>query len=64
MRPDGGMKALIIKKQWLDLILSGMKTWELRGSRIAGRVEPRRYPPHPADVAGGRLTFADGVAVP
>ena len=27
------MKALIIKKRWLDLILAGRKSWELRGSR-------------------------------
>ena len=34
------MKALIIKKHWLDEILSGRKTWELRGSRtsIRGRI--------------------------
>ncbi len=25
-------RALIIKKHWLDLILSGEKTWEIRGS--------------------------------
>ena len=27
------MRALIIKKPWLDKILAGMKTWEIRGSR-------------------------------
>lgn len=34
------MKALIIKKHWADEILSGRKTWELRGSRtyIRGRI--------------------------
>jgi len=26
------MKGLIIKKHWLDLILSGQKVWEIRGS--------------------------------
>ena len=31
------MKALIIKKHWLDEILSGHKTWELRGSRTSTR---------------------------
>ena len=25
-------KALIVKKEWLDLILAGQKTWEIRGS--------------------------------
>ncbi len=29
--------ALIIKKQWLDLILEGKKTWELRGSKTKKR---------------------------
>ena len=27
------MKALIIRKPWLDRILAGSKTWEIRGSR-------------------------------
>ena len=31
------MKALIIKKHWADEILSGRKTWELRGSRTSMR---------------------------
>jgi hypothetical protein len=30
---------LIIKKQWLDLILEGKKTWELRGSKTKKREE-------------------------
>lgn len=35
------MKGLIIKKPWTDLILSGTKTWEIRGSntKIRGRIE-------------------------
>lgn len=35
------MKALIIKKQWLDLILEGKKSWEIRGSntKIRGQIE-------------------------
>jgi hypothetical protein len=34
------MKGLIVKKGWLDLILSGDKPWEIRGSdtRIRGRI--------------------------
>ena len=34
------MKALIIKKQWLDLIFASRKSWELRGSctSIRGRI--------------------------
>ena len=34
------MKALIIKKKYLDLIFSGEKTWELRGSnsKIRGTI--------------------------
>jgi hypothetical protein len=34
------VKALVIKKQWLDLILARRKSWELRGSRtkIRGRI--------------------------
>eukprot|EP00746_Dinoflagellata_sp_MGD_P013969 gnl/MRDRNA2_/MRDRNA2_130397_c0_seq1.p1 gnl/MRDRNA2_/MRDRNA2_130397_c0~~gnl/MRDRNA2_/MRDRNA2_130397_c0_seq1.p1 ORF type:complete len:190 (-),score=35.68 gnl/MRDRNA2_/MRDRNA2_130397_c0_seq1:17-586(-) len=34
-------RALIIKRHWLDLILSGRKTWELRGMpcNTRGRVE-------------------------
>lgn len=34
------MKALIIKKRWLDLILAKRKSWEIRGSRttIRGRI--------------------------
>lgn len=31
------MDALIIKKQFLDKIFSGKKTWELRGSRTHKR---------------------------
>ena len=31
------MDCLIIKKKWLDLILSGKKTLEIRGSRIHKR---------------------------
>lgn len=31
------MDALIIKKQFLDKIFSGVKTWELRGSRTHKR---------------------------
>ncbi len=34
------MKALIIKEKWLNLILSGKKTWEIRSSstRIRGKI--------------------------
>ncbi|MFB9330046.1 ASCH domain-containing protein [Paenibacillus aurantiacus] len=31
------MKGLIIKPYWADLILSGQKTWEIRGSRTHQR---------------------------
>ncbi len=31
------MNGLIIKKKWLDLILDGKKTWEIRGSRTKAR---------------------------
>ena len=33
-------RALIIKKRWLDMILDGKKTWEIRGSdtKIRGRI--------------------------
>ncbi|MNB81424.1 ASCH domain protein [compost metagenome] len=31
------MKGLIIKPKWADLILSGVKTWEIRGSRTQQR---------------------------
>ena len=35
------MKALIIKKPWIDNILDGKKTWEIRGSKtnIRGQIE-------------------------
>ena len=35
------MKALIIKKPWIDLILDGKKIWEIRGSntKIRGKIE-------------------------
>jgi hypothetical protein len=35
------MKALIIKKPWIDRILDGKKTWEIRGCRtnIRGQIE-------------------------
>ena len=35
------MRALIIKKEWLDLIFQGVKTWEIRGSntRIREKIE-------------------------
>lgn len=34
------MNGLIIKKIWLDLILSGKKTWEIRGTKtkIRGKI--------------------------
>ncbi len=34
------MKGLIIKSPWIDLILQGKKTWEIRGSNtsIRGRI--------------------------
>lgn len=32
------MYGLIIKKKWLDLIMSGQKTLEIRGSRTSHRV--------------------------
>ena len=34
------MKALIIKKPWIDYILAGEKTWEIRGSatHIRGKI--------------------------
>lgn len=31
------MKALVIRQPWVDLILSGEKTWELRGSATSFR---------------------------
>ena len=35
------MKALIIKKPWIDYILDGYKTWEIRGNKtnIRGEIE-------------------------
>lgn len=35
------MKALIIKQPWIDYILEGNKTWEIRGcnTKIRGKVE-------------------------
>ena len=35
-------RGLIIRKQWLDLILSGKKTWEMRSAttKISGRIAP------------------------
>ena len=35
------MKALIIKKPWIDYILNGQKSWEIRGSNthIRGEIE-------------------------
>jgi hypothetical protein len=37
---DGPERALLIREPWVDLILDGRKTWELRGSRtsIRGRI--------------------------
>ena len=31
------MRALLIRQQWLDKILDGKKTWEIRGSRTSFR---------------------------
>lgn len=35
------MKALIIKKPWIDYVLNGSKVWEIRGSKtnIRGQIE-------------------------
>ena len=30
-------QALVVKKEWLDLILAGRKTWEIRGSPTGKR---------------------------
>ena len=30
-------RALVVKKKWLDLILAGRKTWEIRGSSTCKR---------------------------
>ena len=30
-------RALVVKKKWLDLILAGRKTWEIRGSSTSKR---------------------------
>jgi hypothetical protein len=34
------MRALLIRRPWIDLILAGKKTWEIRGARtsIRGRI--------------------------
>ena len=34
---DQCKSGLVIKRKWLDLILSGQKTWEIRGSRTTKR---------------------------
>jgi hypothetical protein len=31
------MRALLIRRPWIDLILGGQKTWEIRGARTAIR---------------------------
>ena len=31
------MRALIIRRPWIDMILDGKKTWEIRGSRTSVR---------------------------
>ena len=31
------MRALLIRRPWIDLILGGKKTWEIRGSRTSVR---------------------------
>src|SRR5687767_184742 len=36
---DGPNLALIVKSPWIDLILNGEKTWELRGARTKVRGE-------------------------
>lgn len=35
------MRALVIKQPWIDYILDGVKTWEIRGSNtnIRGKIE-------------------------
>ena len=35
------MKALIIKQPWIDYILEGKKTWEIRGcnTKVRGKIE-------------------------
>ena len=35
--------AIIIKQRWIDLILSGEKTWEIRGARFASNVGRRVF---------------------
>ena len=45
-------KALVVKKKWLDLILAGQKTWEIRGSSTS----KRGWVHFAESQAGGKLT--------
>jgi hypothetical protein len=37
LRPPLPGRALVVRKPWIDLILAGEKTWEIRGSNTAVR---------------------------
>ena len=45
-------RALVVKKKWLDLILAGRKTWEIRGSSTS----KRGWIHFAESQAGGKLT--------
>ena len=40
LREDQPMRALLIRRPWIEMILDGQKTWEIRGARtsVRGRI--------------------------
>jgi hypothetical protein len=55
MTPDVAMaitRALLIRHPWIDMILAGQKTWEIRGSRTMIRGSIGLIPSRSGTVAG------------
>ena len=46
------MRALLIRRPWIDLILAGKKVWEIRGSRTSFRETIALIPNHSGTVIG------------
>ena len=46
------MRALLIRHPWIDMILDGRKTWEIRGSATATRGTVALVPSHSGTVIG------------
>src|ERR1035437_2732880 len=55
------MRALLIRRPWIDMILDGQKTWEIRGSRTSVRGQIGLIASR-TGILGGAHSVVDGLA--